>query len=112
MNEMSSQPHMPDEETIREYLLTREHVQLPDELPEDIREALESDPNPQTLQWVIDESQGDFGLLRLLLTRDRLTQGFLSRDSDPYALREALAPITRAVKKRKEELGLYKNYRF
>lgn len=112
MNENGSFPHIPDEEVVQQYLRTREHVDLPEELPDDIRDAIENDPNPQTLQWVIDESHGDLPLLRLLLTRDRLTQGFLDRTQDPRALKEALAPITASVRKRKEELGLDNNYRF
>lgn len=112
MNENGSSPHMPDEQVLQNYLRTQEHIQLPDELPEDLRETLEADPNPQSLQWVIDESHGDLPLLRLLLTRDQLTQGFLDKDSDPSALRESLAPIAEAVRKRKEELGLFNNYRF
>lgn len=112
MIENGHTPHMPDEEVMREYMHTREHIELPADLPDDIVDAIETDPNPQTLQWVIDESHGDVQLLRLLLVREKLNHQFLDPSIDRTMLREDLEPVAKAIRTRKEELGLDDKYRF
>lgn len=108
MDERLSSAHITDEEAVREFIRTREHIQLQADLPEDIREALERDPNPQTLQWVLDESTGDIKLLRLLLEREETSQQLLNPDAELRIVQEQLQPLKIAIRKRKEELGIYK----
>lgn len=81
-------------------------VDLPEGLPDDIRDRILSDPEPETLHFVIGEAQGNMDLLRNLLRRDEL---YRKRSSDTERLNTAdrieLRLLEMAIQEAKDKLG-------
>lgn len=112
MNENSSEDHFSDTEALRHYAAGREHAELPHDLPVNLQNALVNDPNPETIQWVIDESHGDSPLLALLLNRESISDKLLNHNLERDSVKRDLVAVNEAIRERKNELGLHKNYRF